>query len=117
MPGWLKLSDLKAEMGIEPDDKRDDAQLETVLDAAITFVERVRHGQFDFMDDPLSDLPAPTADLKLGTLMLARRWHPRRRSPDGLVQMAEMGSARVSSFDPDIDRLLRLGRHARPVVG
>jgi hypothetical protein len=117
MAEWLTLADLKTEMGIEPDDTRDDAQLQTVLDAAVTFVERVRHGQFDFDGDPLSDLPAPTADLTLGTLMLARRWHTRRRSPDGLVQMAELGSARVSSFDPDIDRLLRLGRHARPVVG
>lgn len=117
MPGWVKLDDLKSELGIELADTRDDVQLTRVLDAAIAFVERVRNGQFDFAGDVLSDLPAPTADLKLGTLMLARRWHTRRRSPDGLVQMAELGSARVSSFDPDIDRLLRIGKHARAVVG
>jgi hypothetical protein len=49
-------------------------------------------------------------------LRLAGRWHTRRRSPDGLVAMAEMGAARVTSFDPDIDRLLRIGRHKRPRV-
>jgi hypothetical protein len=31
--------------------------------------------------------------------------------------MAEMGSARVATFDGDIDRLLRIGRHAIPRVG
>lgn len=117
MAGWLELSDLKDEMDIELEDTRDDDRLARVLDAAMTFVERVRAGQFNFDADPLSAAPEPTADLKLGTLMLARRWHQRRRSPEGLVQMAEMGSARVASFDPDIDRLLRIGKHARPVVG
>jgi hypothetical protein len=30
--------------------------------------------------------------------------------------MGEMGTARVTSFDPDIDRLLRIGRHRGPVI-
>lgn len=58
---------------------------------------------------------APTPDLHLGTLRLAGRWHTRRRSPDGLVAMAELGAARVPSFDPDIERLLKIGRYARAV--
>lgn len=117
MPDWLTLEELKTEMDIEADDTRDDERLVSVLDASMTFVERVRKGQFNFDGDAMCDLPAPTADLKLGTLMLARRWHTRRRSPDGLVSMGELGSARVLSFDPDIDRLLRIGRHARARVG
>jgi hypothetical protein len=48
---------------------------------------------------------------------LASRWHTRRRSPDALIEMGELGASRVPSFDPDIDRLLRIGRHALPVVG
>lgn len=111
------LADLKVDMGIDPLDTRDDTRLLSALDAAVVFVERVRRNHFNFDKDPLSELPAPTADLKLGTLLLAIRWHARRRSPDGLVQMAELGAARIPGFDPDIDRLLRIGRHARPVVG
>lgn len=121
---WVTLDELKNELadgedvGDErPEDPADDERLQRVLDAAVAFVERVRKGQFNFDRDPLCDLPAPDADLKLGTLMLARRWDTRRRSPDGLVTMVDQGQARVLSFDPDIDRLLRLGRHARPVVG
>lgn len=117
MPGWVKLDDLKVEMDIDVTDTRDDERLTSALDAAVAFVERVRKGQFNFDADPLSDLPEPTADLKLGTLMLARRWNTRRRSPDGLVAMSDQGSARVAASDPDIARLLRIGRHARPVMG
>jgi hypothetical protein len=104
------LPDLKADIDI--DDTADDVLLQLQLDAAVTFVERFHDGRFNFDADPLVDLPAPGADLELGTIRLAGRWHTRRRSPDGLVSMAELGSGRVPSFDPDIDRLLRIGRHA-----
>lgn len=119
MPGeWLTLADLKHHKEIDLSDTRDDDNLTEALAAAMTFVERVRRGQFSFDGEPaLDNLPVPTPDVKLGTLMLADRWNTRRRSPEGLISMGEMGSARVPSFDPDIDRLLRLGRHARPRVG
>ncbi|OLT46486.1 hypothetical protein BJF85_16720 [Saccharomonospora sp. CUA-673] len=117
MPGWLTLADLKAEMDIDESDTRDDERLETALEAAEVFVERVRRGDFNFDQDPASDLPAPTADVRLGTLMLARRWNTRRRSPDGMVSMSEQGTATVVANDPDIARLLRIGRHARARVG
>lgn len=106
------LADLRVETGLEPDDTKRDAVLQPRLDAAIAFVEERRPG-FNYANDPTVDLPAPDADLVLGTLMLASRWNTRRRSPDGLVQMGtELGSARVPAFDPDIERLLRIGRYA-----
>lgn len=114
---WVTLAELKDDMDVDDDDVRDDSRLERRLSAVVTFVERIHKGRFNFDDDPTSTLPAPTADLVLGTLMLARRLNTRRNSPDGLVALAELGSARVASFDPDIDRLLRLGRHARARVG
>lgn len=97
---------------------RDDA-LQLVLDAAVAFVEGVRADDFDFADDLESPLPDPAGspDLILGTVRLAGRWHTRRRSPDGLIEMAGQGASRVSSGDVDIDRLLRIGQHARPRVG
>lgn len=93
----------------------DDARLRTVLDAAVSFVERVRAGAFNFAGDLGSELPNPSKDLVLGTLRLASRWHTRRRSPDALVEMGELGTSRVPSFDPDIDRLLGIGKY-RPAV-
>jgi len=106
------LDALKADMrqrGVTLDDA-DDVQLTIVLDASVAFTERVHSGGYNFTDDPLIELPAPTPDLELGTVRLAARWHTRRRSPDGLISMAELGAARVPSFDPDIERLLRIGR-------
>lgn len=111
-------TELKDDLGIEPGDTRDDAKLDRMLGAAVAFVERVRDGAFNFATDPdpLDELPVPTADLELGTIRLAGRWHTRRRSPDGLVAMAEMGAARVTSFDPDIDRMLGIGRYRGAVI-
>jgi hypothetical protein len=112
------LLELKLDLKIDATDTREDARLAQVLDAAVDFTERVRTG---FAYDPLNPdqfgLPQPTADLRLGTLRLAGRWHIRRRSPDGMVSVsAEMGSARVASFDADIDRLLGIGRHRKSVI-
>lgn len=109
------VADVKVDAGIDAADTRDDERLSLVLDAAVAFVQRVRP-DYNYTGDPLDDRAAPGADVRLGTMRLAYRWHVRRRSPDGLVAMAELGSARVPGFDPDIEQLLRIGRFARPVV-
>jgi hypothetical protein len=121
MPGWVTLDEFVNELNEDATDAEDLSEaerlrLERVFDAAVEFVERIHSGRFNFTGQP-STLPLPNFNLKLGTVMLAKRWHTRRRSPQMLVAAAEMGSARVPSFDPDIDRLLRLGKHAIPEVG
>lgn len=107
------LDELKLDAGIP--DTRDDEKLDLVLAAAVAFVERVRGASFNFSGDLGSALPDPTDDIVLGTIRLAVRWHNRRRSPDALVDMADIGSARVPSFDPDIERLLGIGKFRGPV--
>lgn len=109
------LAALKVDLRIDPADTRDDDVLATELAAAVAYVERVHVGRYNFTATP-GTLPEPAADLVLGALRLAGRWKTRRRSPDGLVEMGELGSARVSSGDVDIDRLLRIGRFAPAVV-
>lgn len=105
---WATLAELKTDLDFEVIDNRDDVPLQDCLDAAITFVERI-HPQY-FVEG--ATVPA---DIKLGTLRLAGRWFTRRRSPDGLVSMADLGAARIPSVDPDIERLLRIGRFRGPV--
>jgi hypothetical protein len=92
-----------------------DDQLQQVLDAAVAYVERVRAGSFNFDGDLGSELPEPSADLVLGTLRLAGRWHTRRRSPDMTVDTPDAGFSRIPSIDPDIERLLGIGRAKGPV--
>lgn len=109
-------NDMKADDPAIDVDALDTARLQSALDAAVSFVERVRP-RFNYEGDLGSALPDPTPDLRLGTLRLAGRWHTRRRSPDALIEMGEMGASRVPSIDPDIDRLLRIGRHKIARVG
>lgn len=112
-----KVNDLKDDLGIAPGDTRDDARLAVQLTAAIAHVRVLRAGSFNFDDDPWISLPAPGPDLALGAVRLAGRWHTRRRSPDGLVSMGELGNSSVPSLDSDIERLLGVGRYREPMVG
>jgi len=121
MPGWVTLDEFVNELDEEALDAEDLVpaelqRLERVFDAAVEFVERIHAGRFNFTGE-LSTLPLPGKGFRLGTVMLARRWHTRRRSPEMLVSAADMGAARVPWVDEDINRLLRLGRHAIPEVG
>lgn len=109
------IEDLKDDKSITLGDSRDDTRLQRNLNAAIAYVERVRAGEFNFDGDPVSDLPDPPADMELGVLRQAARWYIRPRSPDGLVDMGELGTGRVPSFDPDIERMLGIGRYRGPV--
>jgi hypothetical protein len=118
-PSWPPtVGDLKDDLGIAADDVRDDDRLGSMLGAAVAFARRVRGRTLDLSDEPDSAglLPIPDADFTVGVLRLAGRWHARRRSPDALVQFGELGNARVPSVDPDIERLMRIGRFAPPVV-
>lgn len=121
MPGWVILDEFINELDEEAEDVTDLSpselqRLERVFDAAVEFVEDIHKGRFNFTGQP-STLPLPGFRFRLGTVMLARRWHTRRRSPQMLVAAAEMGAARVPWTDEDINRLLKLGRHAYPEVG
>lgn len=108
----VELAALKADLGITDD--RDDDGLQTQLDAALSFAHEVR-ADLNWDSDPDSELPAPTATHELGVIRLAGRWWTRRRSPDGLVQSNELGSSRIPSVDPDIERMLGIGRYRNPV--
>jgi hypothetical protein len=121
-----QLDDLKHEMKIT--ETRFDSQLQASLDAAIAEVVDARAGDFDFsggppltdldLTDDLVPLPVPDHKICLGTIRLAWRWHTRTKSPDGLVDLGnDLGSARVPSVDPDIERQLGIGRYRGPMVG
>jgi hypothetical protein len=107
---------LKQDQRIADADTRDDEDNETQLKAAIAFVEDVHEGRFDFADESGSELPRPGKQMVLGAIRLAVRWRTRRRSPDALIVAGELGGARVPTFDPDIERMLQIGRFAPPVT-
>jgi hypothetical protein len=85
---------------------------------AIADVEEELAGTYNFHGASVAELllPAPTQNIILGTLRYAVRLKQRTSSPDGLVDLGELGSARIPSSDPDIDRLLRIRRYRPPMV-
>lgn len=109
------LADLKVDAGIDVDDTRDDDVNTDQLAAAVSFIERVHAERYTFTGTPTVDLPAPPVDMCLGTIRLALRWKSRRRSADALVQLGDLGASRIPSFDPDIERMCRIGRYAPAV--
>lgn len=117
------LQDLKDHIGVTDD--RDDVTLSVALQAAISYVadpiDGVLAGTYNFSgasaDVVEALLPLPTERIRQGTLMYAYRLHNRRRSPDGTIDMGELGTARIPSNDPEIERLLGVGRWRAPMVG
>lgn len=107
------LDELRLDRGLSDTEIAQDERLQQALDAAVAFVERVRP-DFNYTEDPLSEYPEPPADHVLGTVRLAGRWHDRRRAPDGQINMGELGTTSVPSVDPDISRLLGIGRFSLP---
>jgi hypothetical protein len=51
----------------------------------------------------------PPADVIMGAIMLASRWHARRGNALGASGYQEFGASTILIQDPDIRRLLRLG--------
>lgn len=76
---------------------RDDAVVREVLVAAMEWVE-------DHRPDLSYEGPwTVPAYIQLGTVRLCARWFIRRVSPNGLVQLGEMGSGGIiGPVDPDI---------------
>lgn len=79
---------------------------------AAAYVERVRA---DLAWDAAPVTASP--DVVMGAAILASRLHARAGSPLGLASFAEFGASAVLRLDPDVERLLGLGRYAKPAVG
>lgn len=115
MPWPPQLQDVKDYVAVT--DNRDDVTLATALNAAVAYVENALAGAYNFTGDVLSLLPAPTNAVVQGTLLYAARLQNRRRSPDGTIDMGELGTARIPARDSDIEQLLGTGRWRAPMVG
>lgn len=79
--------------------------------AAAAYVEEVRP---DFITGDTEELYAPTASVKFGAAMLAARLYERRGALLGVAPSAGYEeAATIVRSDPDVERLLGIGR-ARP---
>lgn len=102
--GAPDLSQVKAWLGLEPEDTQDDAVLTASLNASLAAQALVVGYPTDDFGDPLF-----TDDLREAVFLRTQRLAARRNSPEGVVGLSGGGGdfvgARVPSGDPDILRL------------
>lgn len=106
---WLEPADVAATSQIR-DVEGNDA-LSAATDAARAYVERVRSDLLTGQEDEPFNAGA---DIKHGAGMLAARLYERRGSLLGVAPSAGYeDAASILRYDPDIERLLGIGR-SRP---
>ncbi|MFJ9433685.1 hypothetical protein ACIRQY_29085 [Streptomyces sp. NPDC101490] len=69
--------------------------------------------------EPGQPLPQWPEDIRAALLLQAQRIFARRSSPTGVAGYSDLGGAAVyvSRWDPDVERLLRIGSWAPPQTG
>lgn len=87
------------------------ADVEMLRQAAAAYVEPKRR------DLVVAGVFTPSADVLVGAALLVSRLHARKGSPQGLASFGEFGPAAVLREDPDVARLLGIGRFGKPVIG
>ncbi len=100
----LTMADLVAALGIDPAAAADRAWAQAAVDGINTYVDRLPHvtpGAWDAMTH-------------LGATMLAQRAYAARSAPLGAAGMDVTGSLVRATTDPEVGRLLRVGRYATP---
>lgn len=107
---WLPAASVLAHLGVDAGSAQE-ADAERARLAATAYVERVRS------DLLVEDGYAPDPDVAHGALLLAARLYARRSSPQGLASFGEFGPGAIMRLDPDIERLLGVGRYGSPRVG
>lgn len=101
---------LRAFLGIDPADSADDAWLASAVDAVNVWVGRL---------PVVAEQPDPTiwpADVTTGAIMLAAHEYHARNAPNGRAGYDIAGGFSQAYADPEIARLLRLRRWARPMI-
>lgn len=103
---WLEPADVSAAFNLG--DVTGNTALESATAAAAAYVESVRP---DLITE--ADLYQPTASVKHGAAMLAARLYERRGALLGVAPSAGYEeAATILRQDPDIERLLGIGRAA-----
>lgn len=115
---WLPASAVLTQLGAEAGSPQA-VEADHYRRAAASWVEGARRDLQTVVITPDATTVTydPPPEVVLGAAMLAARLYARKGSPTGLASFGEFGPAAVLRLDPDVERLLGVGRYARPVVG
>lgn len=107
----IDAAQLKQALGITAGDTADDAWAGQVCEAVNEYVAALpwvaEH----------QTAPAWPQTATTGALLLAMRTYSARSAPLGMATLDVTGALQVAQTDPEVARLLRLGRYTMPGVG
>lgn len=116
---WLPVGVVLRQLGLPAD--QTGPQLVDAEDARVAAAAQVERARPDLvtvdatgvavMVDPVDP------DVIKAAQLLAARLYARKGSPQGLASYGDFGPAPVTRLDPDVERLLGVGRYDRPAVG
>lgn len=109
---WLDAEKVGAVLGADLAGPLDQDKLDEACDAARAYVEEKRPDLWvtDAMVDPPVSTYTPGAGVVYGAALFAHRLYHRTRSPLGVVGATSSESSGILREDPDIARLLGIGR-------
>lgn len=100
---WLTVDDYKAWARIDPADTVDDAAISQAVDAIGPRIQRMCARSFD---PTTGDLLPDWGDVAEGAMLWVNRLMARRNSPDGVIGVADLGTAVIRSYDADVRAML-----------
>ena len=109
--GWLRIADVRTQLGYAPGDVSDTELIQRAIDAAEPEVTRCRPDSWS-----ASTTPATTPAAYQGGVMLAAKIVRRRNGPAGVESFTSSVIASASG-DPELDRFLRTGGYRHPATG
>lgn len=110
---WLPLAGVLDHVGVDDGSDKADA-VERARSAAAAYVERMRPDLWTTVDD--EPIYSATDDIIEAAILYTARLYSRKGSPAGVVSFGDVG-ATLPRLDPDIERLLGVGRYAKPALG
>lgn len=112
---WLPAQLVTAQLGggITPEDVEPDR----LAVAAWVAGERPDLPWSDYTAPDVAEPVSPPADVLRGVLLLAARLYARRSSPTGVVTGYEGAVAELLRQDPDVERMVGIGRARKPTPG
>ncbi len=109
---WLDAAQVSGILGDLAADL-DTPALQSACDAARDFVEDRRSDLWVTAGDPPVTTYTPTPSVIHGAALYAFRLYHRRNNPLGILGTTDVGPAGILREDPDVARLLGIGRSRR----
>lgn len=113
---WLDVTDVAGWLKVDVDNP----DLVALTAAVADYVETTRRDLWviEVVDGvEVSRTYTPTPSIMLAARLAANRLWSRRDSAAGLASFGEFGATEILRYDPDLERLLGVGRYAFPRIG